>query len=538
MENSVVMRKILFTAACVLACCLSLQAQPGGGRGFPMMGRQPVRHSIILPDLLQGEIVLQQQTDARIWGKTEPGMEVTVHTPWNDCNYRVKAGADSLWSVKVATPTASYTPYDITVSNAKETITLYDVLIGDVWFCGGQSNMTMPLKGMFNCAVDNAAETILNSAKNKGMRYVTVAQHQATESDPGYFTEGRWQRSGPATAADFSATAYFFGQALLQTLDYPIGLISCNWSGSFVEDWVNKEFIEKYPNQEVFGVEFSKAFTKMYYGMLEPASKYTIKGMIWYQGESNVGSPNYTERLMAAVDLWKSKFELATLPFYLVELAPYNYNKGYEMLSGDLRAQQLKVAQSLPESGLACTNDLVYDYEGDQIHPAQKKAVGERLAMLALSKTYRMGNPCEGPVFREMIIDGGAASILFDNAANGFVNNGDIQGFEIAGEDGVFYPAKATVGFAMRRPAAAPAAAPAGPPAGRPAPGGAPAAQRPRGNGGGGMMGGGYAIRVSSDKVPNPVAVRYGYGPFKPGNLHNTEGLPAYPFRTDSWPLK
>ena len=118
------MKKFLFASVCGLACCLSLQAQPGGGRGFGMMGRQPVRHSIILPDLLQGEIVLQQQTDARIWGKTEPGMEVTVHTPWNDCNYRAKAGADSLWSVKVATPSSSYTPYEITISNAKETIVL------------------------------------------------------------------------------------------------------------------------------------------------------------------------------------------------------------------------------------------------------------------------------------------------------------------------------------------------------------------------------------------------------------------------------
>lgn len=519
------MKKILFASACVLACCLTLSAQPGGGRGMGMMfGRQPVRHSIILPDLLQGEIVLQQQTDARIWGKTEPGMEVTVHTPWNDCNYRAKAGADSLWSVKVATPSASYTPYDITISNAKETLVLYDVLVGDVWLCGGQSNMAMPVRGMYNCSVDGAAEAIMHSARNKGLRYVTVAQHQATESDPGYFTEGRWTHSGPATAGDFSATGFFFGQALLETLDYPIGLISCNWSGSFVEDWVDKDFIAKYPNQEVFGVEFSKAFTKMYYGMLEPTSKYTIKGMIWYQGESNVGSPDYAERLVAAVDLWKSKFELGTLPFYIVEIAPYNYNKGYEMLSADLRGQQLKAAQMLPESGLVCTNDLVYPYEGDQIHPAQKKAVGERLAMLALSKTYRMGNPCEGPVFREMVIDGAAASILFDNAANGFVNTGDIQGFEIAGEDGVFYPAKATVGFAPRRPMPAPA------------PGGAP--QRPRANAGGGMFGGGYAVRLTSDKVPNPVAVRYGYGPFKPGNLHNTEGLPAYPFRTDSWPLK
>ena len=490
------MKRILTAVAFAVAFCTALSAQ-----------------NIILPELLQGDIVLQQQTDARIWGKAAPNAQISVSTPWNGRTYFAQAGADSLWSVKVKTPEASYTPYDISIASGGQTVVLKDVLIGDVWFCGGQSNMAMPLKGMFNCTVDNAAETIMYSARHKGLRYVTVAQHQATESEPGYFTQGKWESSGPATAGDFSATGYFFGQALLEVLDYPIGLISCNWSGSFVEDWMDKALIEKYPNQEVFGVEFSKAFTKMYYGMLEPASRYTIKGMIWYQGESNVGSPDYTERLMAAVDLWRQKFELDVLPFYIAEIAPYNYNKGYEMLSGDLRAQQLKAAQLLPQSGLACTNDLVYPYEPDQIHPAQKKAVGERLAMMAVSKTYGFGNVCEGPIFKEMIVDDASVAVLFDNAPNGFADNGDIQGFELAGADGVFYPAKATIGFAPVRPN--------------------PDGTRPRGFGAGG-----YAVRLTCDEVPAPVAVRYGFGPFKPGNLHNTEGLPVYPFRTDSWPLR
>lgn len=484
--------KVLFSMAVALVISSNLSAQ-----------------NIILPDLLRVDIVLQQQTDARIWGKAKPGSAITVSTSWNGRKYKVTAPSDSLWSVKVATPQASYTQYEVVIASGKEKIVLDNVLIGDVWFCGGQSNMEMPLKGMFNCSVDNAAEEILHSAQNKGLRYVTIKKNQSLEPIPGYFTEGRWNKSGPASAADFSATGYFFGQALRQALDIPIGLISCNWSGSFVEDWMSKELIEKYPDQEVFGVDFSKAFTKMYYGMLEPASRYTIKGMIWYQGESNVGSPNYAERLAAAVELWKSKFELERMPFYIVEIAPYNYNKGYEMMSADLRGQQLKASRLIPDSGLVCTNDLVYDYEADQIHPAQKKAVGERLALLAISKTYGMGNPCEGPVFKEMTISGDAAYIQFDNAVNGFVNQGGLRGFEIAGEDHVFYPATAVVGFAPRKPGV------------------------PR------MMGmGGFAIKVTSDKVSAPVAVRYGYGPFVPGNLRNTEGLGAYPFRTDDWPLR
>ena len=184
------MKKILSIAAFAVAFCAGLQAQ----------------QSIVLPDLLQGEIVLQQQTDARIWGEAAPGAQITVNTSWNGRDYRVKAGADSLWSVKVSTPEASYTPYDIKIASGREQVVLQDVLIGDVWVCGGQSNMAMPVKGMFNCTVDDAAGTILHSAKNKGLRYVTVEQHQATESEPGYFTKGTWHRSGPATAGDFSAT--------------------------------------------------------------------------------------------------------------------------------------------------------------------------------------------------------------------------------------------------------------------------------------------------------------------------------------------
>lgn len=462
--------------------------------------------SLVLPDLLKGDVVLQRQTDARIWGKAAPGAEVVLHTSWDGLYYKVNASPDSLWSVKVATEEAGFTRHSISVTSGDESETIDNILFGDVWFCGGQSNMEMPLKGMFNCAVDDAAEEILASGANEGLRYVTVAKHQAEKPEPGYFTEGVWHSSSPSSVSGFSATGYFFGQALSRALGIPIGLISCCWSGSFVEDWMSRELVERYPDQEVFGAAFTKAFTKMYYGMFEPASMFTVKGMIWYQGESNVGSPDYTERLMAAVELWKSGFELERLPFYLVEIAPYNYNKGYEMLSADLREQQLRVASLLPESGLACTNDLVYEYEFNNIHPAQKKAVGQRLAMLALSKTYGMGNPCEGPVYSGMTVKEGTAVILFENAQDGFYNYGEFKGFEVAGEDRVFHPAHAETTFVREQ-------------------------------GTRGFMGR-IAIKVSCPEVPVPVAVRYGYGPFVPGNLRNAAGLPAYPFRTDDWPLR
>lgn len=469
--------------------------------------------SLIIPDILKGDIVLQQNTNAGIWGKAKPGANVTVTSSWDNKTYNTKAAADSLWKVKVATPSASYTPYTITIVSAKETISLENILIGDVWLCGGQSNMEMPMKGMFNCYVEGAVEDIAMSGLNKGLRFVTVQKNQATSSQPGVFTKGSWVKSGPGTTADFSATGYHFGSTLHQALDIPIGLISCNWSGSFVEDWFSAELLEQYPDQKVFGNERTKAFTKMYYGMLEPTFNYAVKGMIWYQGESNVGSPDYHKRLAAAVAHWKSRFGNESFPFYLVELAPYPYNQGYEEQCPAFRMLQLKAAtEEIPEGGMVSTYDLAYEHElvANQIHPARKKEVGQRLAYLALSKAYGFGNPAEGPVYEDMSVSNGTITVFFKNSANGFMNFGTIEGFEVAGEDKVFHPAKATIGFGRRS--------------------GSPAPQR-----GGGMFGGGYAVRVSCDEVPNPVAVRYAYKDFARGNLYNTEGIPAVPFRSDNW---
>ena len=210
---------------------------------------------IILPDLLKGDVVLQQRADARLWGKAAPGAELKVITSWNGAEYETVAGADSLWFISVATPEAGFTPYDITFSCGPDRLVLEDVLIGDVWFCGGQSNMEMPLKGMFGCYVEGADEAIAMSGRNKGLRYVTVARNKATEEDGSYFTEGSWTASSPATAADFSATAFFFGEALSEALGIPIGLISCSWSGSFIEDWMSAGLFEEYPDQKVFGAE-------------------------------------------------------------------------------------------------------------------------------------------------------------------------------------------------------------------------------------------------------------------------------------------
>ncbi len=482
--------KKLFLSLCLAMVPLVLSAQ-----------------SLIIPDILKGDIVLQQKTDAGIWGKAKPGAKVSVTSSWNNRTYMVKAGADSLWKVNVATPEASFTAMTIKIVSGREMEILDNVLIGDVWLCGGQSNMEMPLKGMYNCYVDGAAETVSMAGKNKGLRYVTVQKNQATGSLPGYFTKGSWHKSSPATAPDFSAVGYHFGATLYQALDIPIGLISCNWSGSFVEDWMNSELIEIYPDQEVSADPRTKAFTKMYYGMLEPIFNYSVKGMIWYQGESNVGSPDYDKRLAAAVELWKKGFGNETFPFYMVELAPHRYGNGFEEQCPPFRMLQLKAANDIPDAGIVSIYDLAHEheYELSQIHPARKKEVGERLAYLALSKAYGFGNLAEGPVYEEMSVYNGSVTVFFRNAPTGFKNTGEISGFEIAGEDKVFHPAKAVVSFGFR-----------------------PVKE-------GEQIRGGFAIKVSSEEVPEPVAVRYAYKDFARGNLYNTEGFLAAPFRSDNW---
>lgn len=231
----------------------------------------------------------------------------------------------------------------------------------------------------------------------------------------------------------------------------------------------------------------------MYNGMLHPLRHYTIKGFLWYQGESNVGKHDtYTERLKTMVDRWRKDFSQGELPFYIVEIAPYDYGEG---ISGALlREAQFRAASTLANSGIVCTNDLVYPFEKPQIHPCQKREVGNRLAYLALNKTYGYQSiAADYPTYRSMDIHGDTAEITFDHASDGFSPWSGIEGFEIAGADQVFYPATATLDTNKK------------------------------------------TILVKSDKVKEPVAVRYCFRNFQTGNLKNHRGMPVIPFRTDQW---
>ena len=462
---------------------------------------------VTLPYVMGNNMILQQQTEARLWGKTT-AKEVKVTTSWDNHVYTAKASKNGDFIVKVKTPKASYTPLSITFDDG-DRLTLSNILAGEVWVCAGQSNMEMPVKGFGNCPVEGYNDAVVTANEYKGVHYVKIPSVMRVE--PQWNSEPtEWKEVSPQTVGEASATGYFFAQVLNKTLDVPIGLIMANKGGTRVESWLTKENLKKYTKEptDSAGIVAFKPEWDYHRAMLwgngtfNPILNYTVRGIIYYQGCSNVGDPGdqYSERMKILVDQWRGQFGLGEIPFYFVEIAPYHYDNVNADNGARLREQQYKAAQIIPNSGLVCTNDLVYPYEPAQIHPAQKKPVGQRLAYLALNKTYGLtAVGCMSPSFKDMRVTGDIVDIHLANDLGAISRFEDIQGFELAGEDRVFHPAKAEHFW---------------------------------------QPGGGYwdeTIRLSSPEVKKPVAIRYCFKNFQIGNLKNAAGLPLFPFRTDNW---
>lgn len=460
-----------------------------------------------LPHVLGDNMILQQNSDARLWGEARPGTRVKVSVSWSSAKYEAKADENGKFLLTVRTPEASYTPLSITFDDG-EKLTLNNILSGEVWVCAGQSNMEMPMKGFGNCPVEGYMDEVIDARNYKGIHYVKIPS--VMSMTPLEDANCEWKEIGPQTISEASATGYFFAKTVNKALDIPVGLIMANKGGSRVESWLTKENLEKYTNEptDTAGIVAFKPEWDYLRGLVwgngtfNPILKYTVKGIIYYQGCSNVGDPGnqYSDRMKLLVDQWRSQFGLGEIPFYFVEIAPY----WYDNVDGDngarLREQQFRASQIIPNSGLVCTNDLVYPYESTQIHPAQKRQVGQRLALLALNQTYGMQEMwCKSPSYKDMKLIDGALHIHLNNDYGAISRFEDIQGFEIAGEDKVFHPATAIHFW---------------------------------------QPGGGYwdeTIKISSPEVPNPVAIRYCFKNFQIGNLKNAAGLPLFPFRTDTW---
>lgn len=451
---------------------------------------------IKLPTILADNMVLQQQSSVKLWGEATPGKKVTVSTSWNQKKYSTQAGQDGKWLVKVGTPAAGG-PYNVTISDG-EALTLKDILIGEVWFCSGQSNMEMPVKGFGSSPIEGANELIAKAKASTPIRIYTakLTYNRTPQTD----CEGVWRVNNQEGVANASATAYFFAKFLQETLDVPVGIVVSSWGGSKVEAWMSGKALESFKGE--IGMDHltgsgdvqapNQRACLLRNAMIEPYLNYTIRGMIWYQGESNAGNPKqYRELMKSFVADTRDAFGQGEFPFYYVQIAPHRYGGVDQVGSAGLREAQMQNLKDIPNCGMAITMDVAGP--AYNIHPAQKKEVGDRLAYWALAKTYgkKDFSYC-GPVYKSMEVKDGKAFISFDYADMGLAPFEEaLKGFEMAGADKVFHPAKAFVH--------------------------------------------GGQLVVVSESVPSPAAVRYCYKNYAIGNLTNTYGLPASSFRTDDW---
>ncbi|MDB5111647.1 MAG: sialate O-acetylesterase [Mucilaginibacter sp.] len=436
-------------------------------------------------------MVLQQNTQVPLWGKAKANAKITVITSWNHKLYTVWAKKDSSWRVLVQTPKAGG-PYQISLNDG-ETLLLKNILIGEVWVCSGQSNMEMPVKGFGNQPILNSSD-ILMDAENSSIRLFRL-ERALTRSPQSDCKATPWEEANAQSVKDFSAVGYMYAKLLQEKLKVPVGVIMSVWGGTMIEAWMDQSSLKEFPEIKIAAdtAKINKNDpTVLFNAMINPFVGYGIKGVIWYQGEQNRINYQLYDKLMAAmVKEWRKIWQMGEWPFYYVQIAPYTYTlKDKQGLAAYLREAQQKALGEIPNSGMVVTMDVGSE---KAIHPPDKLPVSKRLAYWALANTYgKKGLNFQSPVYKSMKITGNSAYISFNYTPNGLTSFGkELLAFEIAGDDKVFYPAKARIS----------------------------------GNG----------IMVESDKIKVPVAVRYAFKDWVTGDVYNTEGLPVAPFRTDSW---
>lgn len=452
------------------------------------------RAEIVLAKVLGDNMVLQRSMQVPIWGTAAADEAVTVKFAGQEKS--TKADASGKWQLKLDAMAASVNPADLVVSGTNS-ITLKNILIGEVWFCGGQSNMDFPMRGGNDMQVTPPMAQAAAEANFPNIRLFHVAKNERA-----FVTEG-WQACSPETVAGFSAVGFFFGRELQKELNVPIGLIHCAWGGSHIERWTPAEAYEKSP---IFAsaatskpVRIDNQRAGQYFDpMVRPLIPYAIRGGIWYQGESNIINSNdgmrYFDKFKVMLDSYRSIWGQGDFSFYSVEIAPYYYTRRNDPLKHS--AEELPLlweAQveclKLPNTGLAATTDLVENFAG--IHPPNKWEVGRRLALIAMAKDYgKKDLEYSGPMYKSVEFKDAKAIVRFDHA-NGLAAKDakPLTEFTIAGADGKFFPATAVVA--------------------------------------------GDTVVVSSDAIKDPKTVRLGWHELAQPNLINKAGLPVIPFRTD-----
>lgn len=456
----------------------------------------PAFAEVKLPAFFSDGMVLQQQTSANLWGIATPKKKITVTTGWDQKQYTVTADASGKWKLIVTTPVAGG-PYEITFNDGQET-TLKDILVGELWICSGQSNMEMPMKGYKNQPIDNSNMDVLKS-RNPNLRLFTVKRTSTLK--PQTDVVGEWKEAIPENVYEFSATAYYFGRLVQEITEVPVGLILAAWGGSAAEAWMTEDWLKAFPDAKIPRTDEdikskNRTPTVLYNGMLHPLIGISMRGVIWYQGEDNYNrSHTYADMFTTLINGWRLEWKQGDFPFYYCQIAPYDYGiitePGKEPInSAYLREAQAQVEHRVTNSGMAVLLDAGME---KGIHPSNKRAAGERLAFLALSKTYGIkGISGDSPYYKSMEIQGDTAIVSFERAPMWITaENFESKNFKIAGEDKVFYPAKAWISRSK--------------------------------------------VYVKSEEVKKPVAVRYGFENYVKGDLFGCNGLPVSSFRTDNW---
>lgn len=446
-----------------------------------------LRAEIRLPAIIGSNMVLQQKTEVKLWGWSNPGEKIVIRTGWKTGVDSATGSRDGNWMVTIKTP-AGGSSYSITLEGENK-IVLENVLIGEVWLCSGQSNMEWSGLNNNKQSLDEAP-----NANNQQIRFFHIPR--STSDYPQDDLKASWKVCNPEDMKKFSSIGYFFGKKLNKELSVPVGLINASWGGTPAEVWTPKEvFVEDAGLNEASKKAYVTPWwpvvpSKTFNAMIHPLTNFSIAGAIWYQGESNVStSYAYTRLLSSMVNGWRRYWGI-DFAFYLVQIAPYTY--GSEFQGPLLREAQSKF--DLSNSGMVVISDLV-DNVAD-IHPQNKLDVATRLADLALAKTYqKKSGPYLYPSYKSMKIEGDKIRIEFDHCESGLISkNGDPKDFEIAGADKVFYPATAKIV--------------------------------------------GCTVIVQAKEVKQPEAVRFGFKNKSMPNLFSKEGLPANLFRTDNWTLQ
>lgn len=503
--------------------------------------------NVKMPPIFGNDMVLQRDIPLNIWGWASPGEKVTV--TFAGQNISTTADKDGKWLVKLNPLKLNKLPEDMTVSG-KNKLTFKNVLVGDVWVCSGQSNMEMAVKSTCD------AKKEIASSGNPLIRHIKFS-HMKALYPKDTLSAYRWEAASPGTTGSFTAAGYYFAREIVKETGVPVGLINTSWGGTQIDPWIAAEGYEGIPElkklsavvdiwrptskkgKKLFmkyiedmklwipraetavskgempsempvapgGNNSHQSPTMIFNAMVNPIVKYGIKGVLWYQGESNRGDGEiYTYKMKALISGWRKLWKQGDFPFYFVQLPNYLNSNPNNPKGGDawtrLRDAQLKTLPIVANTGMAVTIDIG---EAKRIHPRDKQDVGKRLAAWALKKDYNKNVVFSGPLFKNYKVDGNKIVISFDHTGSGLtagIKNGiapfketpdaELKWFAIAGADKRWHWANAVID--------------------------------------------GNQVVVSSEKLKEPVAVRYAFTINPQGaNLYNKEGFPASPFRTDNW---